>query len=525
MAAGKIGRVPQQQTPIKVSYLAMAEYFSESGLYWRPLGGNNIDQISGHCYQYTDIKSLKSGLKATTIVVDLGKFDNHQALGIKNSVAAVPDIRELLKTPFLEPEAIFLTHSHPDHLNGIVHYLKAGYALPPLYGGKYTMMILNELYDEFCVMPYERPDFNIIDDGDVIKCGSFKIEVLASSHTCFDSFGLLITAHDGTTVYHTGDMKTDNSTYFRKPTNLKRLAQMSGKVDFTVCDFCGIVRDGLAVREVDTFKKLVQIIKKSRKNKIFIPVYPTHAEMYLIAFLAALKQKKDVIFYGGKDFYSYLEQIKNYGLDFEKLAGNRIKVYVGTPPEIKKLKGKFAVIGTYNDIGNHFNESSSDSLGIITSGTFFNPLRGQFNARNVRFVDTKDYPVLQGYGHGFLGDYEKINQILAKPVFIPTHCPIYVIDSCRKLAEYIGIKIATPTAQNNHTYKLGKDGFKEVKASPATWLVVSYANNQAAFTEVWQKPTSGMGFLKRTFSARRCRNQFEMMLHQRQNKDNRNADK
>ena len=133
-------------------------------------------------------------------------------------------------------------------------------------------------------MPYERPDFNIIDDGDVIKCGSCKIEVLASSHTCFDSFGLLITAHDGTTVYHTGDMKTDNSTYFRKPTNLKRLAQMSGKVDFTVCDFCGIVRDGLAVREVDTFKKLAQIIKKSRKNKIFIPVYPTHAEMCLIAF-------------------------------------------------------------------------------------------------------------------------------------------------------------------------------------------------------------------------------------------------
>ena len=71
----------------------MAEYLMQTGLYWRPLGGNNIDQISGHCYQYTDI-ILQNGKPArTTVIVDLGKFDNHQALGIKNSAAAVPDIR------------------------------------------------------------------------------------------------------------------------------------------------------------------------------------------------------------------------------------------------------------------------------------------------------------------------------------------------------------------------------------------------------------------------------------------------
>ena len=64
----------------------MPEYFSDSGLYWRPLGGNNIDQISGHCYQYTDIIVNNSYFQASTIIVDIGKFDNHQALGIKNSL-------------------------------------------------------------------------------------------------------------------------------------------------------------------------------------------------------------------------------------------------------------------------------------------------------------------------------------------------------------------------------------------------------------------------------------------------------
>ena len=501
----------------------MDRYFSECGLFWRPLGGNNIDQISGHCYQYTDIKDLKSGLKASTIVVDLGKFDNHQALGVRNSAAAVPDIRELLQTPFLNPEAVFLTHSHPDHLNGIIHYLKAGYTLPQLFGGKYTLMILEELYDEFKVPRSIRPKFNIIHDGDIIGCGSLKIEIIASSHTCFDSFGLIIKAHDGTTVYHTGDMKTDNSTYFRKPTNLKRLRQLAGKINFSVADFCGIASDGIAVREVDTFKKLVELIKKSRKRKIFIPVYPTHAEMYLVAFLAALKLKKNVVFYGNQDFYIYLEQIKKYGIDFKKLAGNRIKVLIGTPIDVEALNDDFAVIGTFNNIGNFFDDSSADSFGIITSGSFFNPLRGQFNARNIRFVDVKDFPALQGYGHGFLGDYEIINSILKSPIFIPTHCPIYVIDSFRELAQYIGIRIAAPTAHNNYLYKLEKNAFELIKESPATWLVVNYVGNQACFTEVWQKPTSGAGFLKRTFSARRCRNQFKMLLHKRKHQEDKNG--
>lgn len=40
--------------------------------------------------------------------------------------------------------------------------------------------------------------------------------------------------------------------------------------------------------------------------------------MYIMAFLAALKLRKNVIFYGNKDFYSYLKLIVRYGISFEK---------------------------------------------------------------------------------------------------------------------------------------------------------------------------------------------------------------
>ncbi len=494
----------------------MSDYWENTGLYWQPLGGNNIDQISGHCYQYTNVVlNRKKQLQQTTIIVDIGKFDNHQALGVANSSAAVPDIRHLLGREFVTAEAVFLTHSHPDHLNGIPHYIKAGYKLPPLYGGKYTQMILQDLYEQFGIDSWQQPEFKQINAGDVLKIDSFEVEVVAASHTCFDSFGFIIKSEFGT-VYHTGDMKIDTSTYFRKPTDIKRLKERANEIDCAVADFYGIYDDGFAVKEVDTFKKLVSIIKRSKKNKIFIPVYPTHPEMYIIAFLAALKMKKNVVFFGNPDFYSYLKRIIDYGISFTELAGSRIKViYTHDREEIATLDNNYVVIGTYNHISLAFDANSHDSFGIVTATTFFNPLKGQFNSHNIKFVTVNDEPVLQGFGHGFLGDYEYLNSLLPQAVFIPTHCPAFMIDNFRELAAYIGIKLLDNTAANNEIYRIDGKKVTLVQKNPSLWLVVNYNAGYAYFTEVKQKPTSGEGFLKRTISSRRCKNKFKMFLHLR----------
>lgn len=494
----------------------MSEYWENTGLYWQPLGGNNIDQISGHCYQYTNVVyNKKKRLQQTTIIVDIGKFDNHQALGVADSSAAVPDIRHLLGREFVTAEAIFLTHSHPDHINGIPHYIKAGYKLPVIYGGKYTQMILHDLYEQFGIGKAQQPKFYQVNDGDVLKIDSLEVEVVAASHTCFDSFGFIIKS-EVATIYHTGDMKLDSSTYFRKPTNLKRIKERAEDINCVVADFYGIYDDGFAVREVDSFKKLVSLIKRAKKNKIFIPVYPTHPEMYIIAFLAALKLKKNVVFFGNPDFYSYLRRIIEYGVSFTELAKNRIKViYTHDRDAIAGLDDNYVVIGTYNHISLAFDANSNDSYGIVTATTFFNPLKGQLNSHNIKFISVDEEPVLQGFGHGFLGDYEYLNTLLNHPIFIPTHCPLFVIENFRELAEYIGIKLPKNTPSNNEIYKIEPLLATLVQKNVSHWLVVNYNAGYAYFTEVLQKPTSGEGFLKRTISLRRCKNKFRMFLHLR----------
>lgn len=496
----------------------MSTAINQVGLYWQPLGGNNIDQISGHCYRYTDLQLSKNGkMHRTTIIVDLGKFDNHQALGIKNSAAAIPDIRDLLGGGEDTAKAIFLTHSHPDHLNGIIHYLKAGYQLPCLYGGKYTFMILEDLYRFYQIPKTQRPAQIIIAPGDKIKIGNIETEAVSSSHTCFDSLGFIIKSTNAT-IYHTGDMKIDQSTYFRKPTDLKRIRELSDEINYVVADFYGIYDDGFATKEVSTFKKLVGLLRRHNKPKIFLPVYPTHPEMYIIAFLAALKLKKNVIFFGSPDFYSYLHLIQKYGIDFSKLAGDRIKViYTHNRDEIATLKDDYVVIGTYNHVSTAFDANSQNCFGIITAATFFNPLKGQLNAHNIPFVSVDDVPELQGFGHGFWGDIEYLHLLLPRAKFIPTHTPKFVIENVRELAAFSHMDIITPTPANNEIHRLSKDGNELIQALPAKWLVVLYEDDRAFLKEVFQKATSGIGFLKRTISNRRCLRRFKMYLHQRQN--------
>lgn len=485
----------------------------DTGLYWRPLGGNNIDQISGHCYQYTCVERKAGHYKNTSIIVDLGKFDNFNALGIKDAVAAVPDIRSILQDNSFNLQGIFLTHSHPDHLNGIFHYLRAGYKLPTLYGGRYTKIVLEDMYNFYAIPAKQRPDYVIIKDGDVFEFNGLKVEVLSSSHTCFDAFGFLI-SKKGLMLYHSGDMKLDNTTFFKKPTNVKRLKEVATNVNYIVADFCEIDQEGISYRERDVYKTIIDEINKSRKKKVYIPVYPTHVEMYIIAFLVALKLRKNVAFCGDNDFYTYIKMLNLYGIDFVKLAGNRVKVFMQMPEDLKELGNNYAIIGSYMKLDEKY-ITKGDAIAFITSKYRFLQFKKQAEAAKIKTVTLNDKPQLRGSGHSFIGDWEYLTQLMPQAVVIPTHCPTFVLESFYELGRLAGFNLINPLPRNNELYRLRAKGYAMISKHPAIWLM---AGEDKQFCEVLQQPTAGRGSIKRTYSKRRTAQKFKILEYKLEKK-------
>ena len=101
---------------------------------------------------------------------------------------------------------------------------------------------------------------------------------------------------------------------------------------------------------------------------------------------------------------------------------------------------------------------------------------------------------------------------MPKAVYIPMHCPYFVAESFTELARFLGFDMINPLPKNNSLYRFNQNRYSLEAAKPATWLVV---NSDAMFTEVWQKATSGIGFLKRTISKKRTQKKFKMILCQR----------
>ncbi|MDL2287399.1 ribonuclease J [Eubacteriales bacterium OttesenSCG-928-G02] len=176
------------------------------------------------------------------IIVDCGlSFPEDNMLGID---LVIPD------TAYLEANAsrirgLVLTHGHEDHIGAIPYLLKK--LSIPIYGTRLTLGILEGKLTEHNLL--EKAYLNVINPGESIELGVFKIEFILVNHSIPDSVALCIETPCGR-IIHTGDFKMDFTPVLGAPINLGRFAELGNKgVRLLLADSTNVEREGYTPTE------------------------------------------------------------------------------------------------------------------------------------------------------------------------------------------------------------------------------------------------------------------------------------
>ena len=155
------------------------------------------------------------------IAVDCGlSFPEDDMLGVD---LVIPDITYILnnKEKF---KGLVITHGHEDHIGGIPYFLKQFNT--PIYGTKLTVGLIKNKLEEHNLVNSTK--LHVVEQGQTIRLGCFKIEFIRSSHSIPDSVMFAINTPVGT-IMHTGDFKIDFTPIDGKIMDLGRIAELGNK--------------------------------------------------------------------------------------------------------------------------------------------------------------------------------------------------------------------------------------------------------------------------------------------------------
>ena len=152
------------------------------------------------------------------IIVDCGlAFPEDDMLGID---LVIPDITYLEKNK-QKIRGMVITHGHEDHIGAIPYVLKQ--INVPIYATRLTVGLIKSKLEEHKLLRSTK--INIVNSGESVKLGNFKVEFIRSCHSIPDSVMLAINTPIGTVV-HTGDFKIDFTPIDNELMDFARLAEI-----------------------------------------------------------------------------------------------------------------------------------------------------------------------------------------------------------------------------------------------------------------------------------------------------------
>ncbi|MDR0677120.1 MAG: ribonuclease J [Holosporaceae bacterium] len=424
-----------------------------SGLHFVPIGGCSEVGMNLYAYIYDD----------QWILVDMGMgFDIRLGREL-----IIPSSEELIKNKS-KIKALFVTHSHEDHI-GAIPYLWPAIGCS-IYARAFAAEMLAEKMAQFNLekkVPIIRVSLN-----NKITVGNFTVEFIHVAHSTPESSAIAITTPGGT-VLHSGDWRIDSDPVFGSGTDEEKLKNLGDRgVLALVCDSTNVFRREGHNLEKDVRKNLIDLVRKYKDRRILITCFASNLARLESCYLAAKENGRQLVIAGRSlkkiekiaksagyftNIPPFLDEKKANSLDPTKI----LLVCTGSQGEVNSALSKIS-----NDVHNHIKLKEGDVMVFssrIIPGNEKSVLaiQNSLAEKNVKIITDMDCDV-HASGHPSREELIRLYDLVRPKILIPIHGGRLHLYKHAEIAEDYGIKeIIIPN--DGDLIKLSKDGPELVK--------------------------------------------------------------
>ena len=219
------------------------------------------------------------------IVVDIGSiFPREDMPGVD---LVIPDTTYIEKN-ISKLRGYVITHGHEDHIGASPYVLKE---LPaPVYGSRIALALIDAKLKEHRVGGVE---LNVIEPGDTVKLGVFKVEFIKVNHSIAGSCALAIHTPVGVIV-HSGDFTPVDGARI----DLGRFAELGQKgVLLLMCESTNVERPGYTMSERTVGETFMNLFEKA-DGRIIVAMFASNIHRIQLVVDAARQYGRKVCLVG-----------------------------------------------------------------------------------------------------------------------------------------------------------------------------------------------------------------------------------